>query len=565
MTDTTSSVTTTTSTLTNGTTSYTWTSGVSDIDWDTLIEAEVAERTARADTIDVEISDNEVLIESYSDMQALLATLSDAAYLLSAPSGTTNSDYDVFASRAAYTTSDGSTDADSAVYITVEDGTDVGSFDLTVSQLATAHKVASDAVSADDEELGYAGVFSVQLGDGDTIEIDVDETMTLDEIAEAINAEGDESAVQASVVKVSDDSYQLVIYGTETGEDLTLSAVSGDDVLTGLGILDSEGAFDHELQAAQNAIFTYDGIEISRSTNDIDDLIDGVTINLYETTGDDTITVEISEDADEIKDAIIALAEAYNAYREWALTQQETSTSGEASDDAALFGDATLRSANSSVYSALSTIIDGDSMALLGLSYDESNYLVLDEDTLNDALLNSMDEVRSLLAFEMDSSDSDLTLLAHDNNGSLSFTLDITVDEDGAITSVSVDGDDSLFEVSGTRIKGAEGTDYEGLTFVFLGEASTSIDVTTSSGIAEALYSATSAVSDDTDGTLQTIIDNLEDVNDDLEERSDDIRTRAETYRDALTLRYANYQASIEETESTLDYLEALLQAMYSS
>ena len=563
MTDTTS-VTTTTSTLTNGTTSYTWTSGVSDIDWDTLIEAEVAERTARADSIDVDISENDVLIESYAQMQDLLATLADAAYLLSAPSGTTNTSYDAFASRAAYTTASGSVDADSAVYISVEDGTDVGSFDLTIEQLATSHKVAGDAVSSSDEALGYDGTFSLQLGDGEAVEITVDADMTLEEIAEAINTESGTSSVQASVVKVSDDSYQLVIYGTETGQDLTLASTSGDDVLTGLGVVDSEGAFGHELQAAQNAIITYDGITVTRSSNDIDDLIDGVTLNLYETTGDETISVEISEDADEIKDAILGLAEAYNAYREWALTQQETSTSGEASSDAALFGDATLRSTNSAVYSALSTVIDDDSMALLGLSYDESNYLVLDEDVLNDALLNSMDEVKALLSFQMTSSSSDLSLLAHDNNGNLSFTLDIAADENGSL-SVSVDGDDSLFVVSGTRIKGAEGTIYEGLTFVYLGDGNESIDVTTTSGIAEALYSTANAISDDVDGTLQTLIDDLEDENETLQTRSDDIRTRAETYRDALTLRYANYQASIEATESTLDYLEALLQAMYSS
>ncbi len=544
---------------------FTWSSGVSDIDWNMLVEAKVAERTARADSIDNRISGNEALIEAYSDMRSLLGTLSDAAFLLSAPSGTIDSGYDVFASRAAYTSSNGQANANSAVFISAENGTETGTFNLGVSQLATAQSVASNEVFIHDEELGYQGTFSVQLGDGDAVEIDVDVSMSLDEIAEAINDKAGKSNVQASVVKVSDDSYRLVVYGSETGQQMTFTAVSGDDFLTSIGILDSQGGPQNELQKAQDAIFTYNGIEVSRSTNAIDDLVDGVTINLYETTGGSTLTVEISENADKIKDAIVSLAEAYNAYREWALPQQETSAAGAASGDAVLFGDSTLRSANSAVYAAFSTVIDTDSMALLGLSYDKSNYLVLDEDDLNDALLNHMDDVKSLLAFNAETSSSDLAMLSHDNNGELSFTLDISVDENGALSGASVDGDDSLFVVSGTRISGAEGTPYEGLSFVYFGKEDSSIDVTTSSGIAEVLYSAANALSDETDGRLQSIIENLQDENKTLGESSSDIRSRAETYRNALRARYANLQSNINQTDSTINYLESLLQALYAS
>ncbi|PLX37732.1 MAG: flagellar hook protein [Hyphomicrobiales bacterium] len=548
-----------TSTTTTTATTFTWSSGVGDMDWDALVEVSVAAKNVRADTIETEISENEVKLAAYEEMQSLLTTLSDAAYALSAPSGTSNSSYDVFNSRAAYTSATGDTDADSAVFITVEDGTDTGSFDLTIEQLATAHKVASAEASDNTAALGYDGSFTVQLGDGDSAEISLDSDMTLDDIAEAINAQSYLTNVRASVVKVSDDSYQLVIYGTETGQDLTLTAASGDDVLTGIGVLDGSGGIADELQAAQNAIITYDGITVTRTSNEIDDLIDGVTLNLYEATGEDTITVEVSQNVDEIKDAIIALAEAYNAYREWALTQQETSSAGGASSGAALFGDSTLRSVNSQIASALGTFIDSESMALLGLSYDSSNMLVLDEDVLNEALLNDLDAVTSLLSFQMEASSADLSLLSHSNNGNLDFTLDITSDGEGNL-SVSVDGDSSLFTVSGTRIKGAEGSIYEGLTFVYLGDGDESIDVSVTSGIAEALYASADAAANTLDGNLQTIIDNLGDENSTLQTKADDIRSRSETYREFLTEKYAKYQAAIEEAETQLAYLEALLE-----
>ena len=143
--------------------------------------------------------------------------------------------------------------------------------------------------------------------------------MTLDEVAEAINAETDESGVKASVLKVSATSYMLILSSAETGETITASSVSGDDVLVGLGLLDDEGAFADELQAAQQAIFSIDGVEVTRSSNDVDDVLDGVTLHLYQETPDDTsITVEVGTDLSTVKEAISALVDAYNAYREFA-------------------------------------------------------------------------------------------------------------------------------------------------------------------------------------------------------------------------------------------------------
>ncbi len=233
--------------------------------------------------------------------------------------------------------SDGDTDASSAVAVSVDDGVELGSFSLQVSQLAKAHKVAGTATSSKTDELGLDGTFSIQLGSGDSVSLTVTEDMTLADIASAINDESDTTNIKATVIQVSDSSYQLVLYGAETGQTMTMTSDSGDDILTSLGILNDDGDFENELQAAQNAIFTYDGIEVTRSTNEIDDLVDGVVIDLYETTDSDTITVDIEQDADTIKTAITTLVDAFNAYRDWAITQQETSSSGTASSDAVLF------------------------------------------------------------------------------------------------------------------------------------------------------------------------------------------------------------------------------------
>lgn len=542
------------------------TSSSSDIDWNALIETAVQAKLARADTIDLKINSNQSKVAAYQNLQSLLTGITTAAQSLRAPSGVLASADDTFLNRAAYLTANGSVDASSSVSVSVKSGTDVGSYDLQVLQLAKAHKFSSAAVGSSTEDLGHDGVIALGVEGGDQVEIAISADMTLVEIAEAINNTTRTSGVQATVLKVSGSAYQLILTSAETGKTISASAVSGDDVLGGLGVLDDDGAPAHVLQEPQDAIIKLDGITITRDSNDIADLIEGMTFRLYQTTPADTsITVEVGADVSEVKSAVQALVDAYNAFREFAVSQQTLTSSGTASPDSVLFGDGTLRSATLAIYDALNRKIDEDAMALLGLTFDKNNYLVLDETALDDVLLSDLDAVQSFLSFQMESSSSDLMLLSRGTSTPSAFSLDVTTDASGALTSVSVNGDPSLFTVNGTRIIGSAGTIYEGYTLVYVGKSSGSIDVSFSTGIAELLYQTTHAVANNSTGTLQTLIDNLESTSDSLQTKSDSIRTSAETYRTNLTRRYAQYQAAIAAAESTQDYLTALLDQWNSS
>ncbi|QCK85580.1 flagellar hook protein [Phreatobacter aquaticus] len=550
----------TSSTTSSSTSSTSSSSSSSSIDWDSLIEEAVQAKLDKADTIDTKITANEAKISAYENLQSLLGDIQSAAQSLRAPSGTSNASDDAFLDRAAYLTAVGDVDTSSSVSVTVDSGSDIGTHDLQIVQLATTHKISGSAETSSTTDLGYSGVMSVGVVDGTAVDITIDSGMTLAEIAEAINNETDTTGVQATVLKVSSSSYKLVLSSSDTGKTIAASAVSGDDVLQSLGITDSSGDFANVLQASQSAIIKLDGIEITRESNDIDDVLDGATFHLYQTTPDDTsITVDIGVDVSAAKTAVQSLVDAYNAFRDYVVTQQTVTSSGTASSDAVLFGDGTLRTISSQVYDALNTTVNKESMALLGLTFDENNNLELDEDTLDNALLDDLDAVQQVLSFQMTSSSQDLLLLSRGTSSPADFTLDITTDSSGAITSASVDGNSSLFTVSGTRIIGAEGSAYEGFTFVYTGSASKSVDLSFSSGLAELLYNATTDAVDSSDGSLQTLIDNLESVDDTLQTKSDDIRSRAETYRTNLTNRYAKYQSAISQAESMQDYLTQLL------
>ncbi|WP_289034574.1 flagellar filament capping protein FliD [uncultured Roseibium sp.] len=561
VTDTTSTTVTTTETV------YTATANAnSDIDWDALIEAAVLEKELPADTIEIKMLENEAEIAAYEEMQSLLQDMEDA---LDTIRGTTNSlteSDDIFSVREAYLTGYGDVTAESAVVVTADDGVDVATYQLEILQLATSQKVAGDIYADSTEELGLSGSFTLELDgaeyeDGESAsEISITEDMSLDEIAEEINLLSDTTGVSASVIQVSDTEFQLVLSATETGQDIVLSSTSGDDIGQSLGVTDTSGAFTSELQSSQDAIISVDGIQVTRDSNVIDDVVDGLTFSIYqETSDDDYISVEVAQSLTTIQDAIYTLVDTYNAYREWALTQQEVSSSGGASDDAVLFGDSTMRLANSGIASSLATIIDNEGMSLIGLSYDSSNYLEVDDDTLSDALLTDLDAIEGLLLFNMETSSNDLALLARSDSMPDELSLDIEVDDEGSVTSVLVDGAEGLFEVSGTRIVGVEGSIYDGISFVFTGTESQTVDMTFTSGLAENLYNVVNQYADEDDGVLTEIITTLSDQNTDYEEEYDSIISDADDYRDYLTELYASYQAEIEAAQADIEYLEALL------
>ncbi len=545
----------------------------SKIDWQGLIEEAVAAKLTKADKIEVKISNNEARAAAYKKLQSLLGGIKDAADNLRAASGTTADN--AFKSRAAYLTANGSGSASSAMGATVEDGSDIGNYDITISQIALAHKVAGGMYDSSRNDLGYEGVFSLGTDAGTSAEITITKDMNLNEIAEAINATTGKSGVKATVLQVSDDEYRLILSAENTGETMTASYVSGDDVLTGIGITDSQdGSFSKTLQNAQNAIFTLDGIEVTRASNTVSDLIDGVTLLLYqETTGDSSITLEINTDLSSVKTAISTLVDAYNAYRDYYIDQTayvSSDDSKDTSDDTkistgTLFADGTTRNINTGLMSALTAMIGKESMALLGLSFDKTNHLVLNENTLDDALIDDPKGVESLLTFSMTSSSAKVLLLSRGTTVPEDFTLDITVNGDGKLASASVNGDSSLFKVDGTRIIGAKDTIYEGYTFVFVGSSNVSANLSFSTGLAELLYNTTEKASNDTDGTLKTLMDGIDGDNDDLKAKVTDITARAETYRSNLTTRYAEYQAAIATAESLLGYLTTLIDTWNSS
>ena len=562
-------MTTTSSVSTSGSTSYV-TGTVSGLDTDALVEAAVTQKTARADTIDAKVTANKTRITAYLTLQTLLQAVSSsmsdlASSTYSSISTTTNA----FDEKQAYLTASDGVDATDILAVSADSDATAASYEITVTQRAKAQKVASASHTSATTALGLDGVMSLAAANGAAVDITVTATMTLNDLSTAINAKTATSGVTATVISTGTGA-RLVLSTSDTNQAISVSTTSGSDVAFGLGLTDATGAFASQLQAAQPSIVTIDQQTITSDSNELTDVVPGLSISLLQgTTSGQTITLDVEANYDDIKTAITGFITAYNALRAFVVTNQTVGSDGTVADDAVLFADSILRDAGRQLSALLSgspASADADvaDLADLGVTFNASNQLELSsETTLDDLLLTNLSSVASFFETRFASDNAGLKLMKNATTQSFDFSLDVTA-TDGAITGVSVGGKSGLFTVSGSLISGAKGTIYEGLSFALSPATTGSIAVKVEQGFANKITSLLNGFANATSGTIATQIASLEALDTTLTAKSDDIRADAEDYRARLVAKYAAMETELSAAEILQQQIKAILGASSS-
>ena len=543
---------------TTSTTTTSASTNPSGVDWNALIQAQVSAKLAAATSVETKITNNEAKVSAYKNLQTLLSTLATGSDpLASVDSGLFSSS--IFSARTANVTPNGNISVNS-VSMTLNNGAPIGNYTLQVNQLAQAQKIAGASVASETDALGFAGTFSVGLAGGTSANITVNAGMSLQDVVANINAQTSTTNVQASIVQVSSSQYELVMTGTQDGSNIVTSSVSGDDVMNKLGVTDGSGNFTDQIQKAQPAIITLDGISITRNSNDIGDVLDGVTVHLIQASPADTsLNIDVETDTSQVETALQTFVTDYNAVRDFVTSQQATASDGTASSDTVLFGDVTMNDVMTQLQSAINTTVNGMSLNDLGLSFSSTNDLQLNTSTLEAAMTSNLQGVESLLASQATTSSGELTSIATAPLAPASFALDIQVDGSGNLMSASVGGDSSMFTISGDTILGNTGTPYAGLALAYSGTTSQAIQVNTTQGIASLISSIASTNSDPVNGSLQSLVTNLQSQDTTMQQQVTDIQSNASAYQTQLQNQYAQYQAAIAQATTTLNYLQALL------
>ena len=356
----------------------------SGVDVKALAESLVeAERAPRKEIIDTKIKQTEAKISGYSALKFSLSELQTAFKKLN--------DTSDFNSVTAVSSQP------SAVGITTNSSATAGIYNVEVSQMALATRWATSSI-ATGTTFNSGSSFDLTLTVGGTATAISVTTPTPAGIVSAVNAQTADTGVSAQLINTG-SAYKLVFTGQEGADnDFTVSSTASD--LT----FDSTA-----LQTAQDAALTVNDIAITSSSNTISDALDGITLNLYTVTSS-AARISLTQDTTAIKSNIKDLVTAYNSFADSVKILGDRASEVE-EFGGALAGESLLQNIKSQVRSMItgdftlytdSTNLTGavntnvNAAWQVGLSFDRSGQLTLDETELDTALADYPDEVITL-------------------------------------------------------------------------------------------------------------------------------------------------------------------------
>ena len=396
------------------------------------------ERAPRQEAIDTKRDKIDTQISDYGVMRNLLSTLQDSLDLISNP--------DTFSARGvAFPTTD--------VIVPTEllPGAASGSYEVTVQALAAAQSLVSGVYTEKTDPVG-TGQMTISFGDWDdvvppatpslftpnanrdpiTINI-TDQNNTLEGLRDAINAE--DAGVQANIINTG-SGYQLVISAPSGEQNQLQISVDDDDTVDNDGNGLSAFAFEtgnfqiEQKQVGQDAELTVNGLPISRASNNIDDVIDGLTFSLSKTTGlNEKVSFTITDDSGTAEQSIRDFVSTFNEFFE--AVQPLTGLNEETQEFGGLYRDATAKSLMQQIRSAVGDQLAGinggfDSLAAIGIRTQLDGSLQIDETTFRKAIDDNFDFVKDLFTPQV-SSDSALIAVSGFNSSTVSGTYDVNI------------------------------------------------------------------------------------------------------------------------------------------
>jgi flagellar hook-associated protein 2 len=258
---------------------------------------------------------------------------------------------------------------------------EVGSYEMEVSSLARSDKQL--AVGFPDKDKTEVGFGFMRVGvKGSLHEVVIEPGSTLKDVAAKINDSG--QGVRASIVNTGakQDPYRLLVSSLEAGED---AIVDMDPDTT-------FAEFKNQVKGIDLAV-NFEGVDVKRKSNALDDLIDGVNLKIAKAEPGINVTVNVRHDIDRTSEGVKDFVKQYNEVNSFSRKQgQKDATTGQTGQ---LSGDGALRRVSGSLQAAVSSV----SLAAAGITTNPKNgELQIDEAKLKDALTTNYVGVANLFA-----------------------------------------------------------------------------------------------------------------------------------------------------------------------
>ncbi len=294
-----------------------------------------------------------------------------------------------------------------------------GTYSIDVTSLASAQALASRDVFADRDKTSVGqGTMTLSVGDKIT-NITIDSSNdTLQGLANAIN--DSDAGVSAGVIDTG-SGFQLVLSADETGTANSVSiSVTGDSAGTdtddqGLSRFAFNASMDagaglQETIAASDAVMSINGVQVTRSTNTFENVIDGLTFDISAT---GTSTVKVEQDLGAVADRVKGFVEKFNSLQ--STIDSLAGFNAESGSGSLLTGDRVIRGIQNQLRQVLTRVVPGlenasvRSLADVGITTNfETGELDFDRAKFMDQLKANPDDVTALFAEQGRATDSQI-------------------------------------------------------------------------------------------------------------------------------------------------------------
>lgn len=554
----------------------------SGIDWNSLISAILQQEGQPVQRLQDQQAANNNRIQALQAMQSSMTALSSSLATLGGTS------FDARTVTSSDTTN---------TYVTATaSGAAVGSYDLQVSQVATKGRISPTLSGGAPTNLSVADPLATPIFSGSSASFAIQgtdgviRTLTLSGsnnnlygLRDAINAlatpdpnvPGSKGlGVSATVVNTGSGAnpYELVLTANASGTGTTGGVVTLADVTSGgpvnslgiaAGTVDSMtapttltgGLTSSGSDVAKNAVFTVNGIQLTRQSNTVTDAVNGVTFNLKQGGQTGTTTLTVGIDKSTITSAMQDVISKFNAL---VTSYRSASAAGGAlaNDTSARSFISQVRAALSGAPAGLSSTATFTSAATLGVATNQDGTLSLDTTAFQAALDKDPTAAKNVFANSGVSSSAAVSFYALGSKtvtGSVAFNI-TSYTSGGAVSGdFTVGGTTYTLSGSNGSLLGTVGTPLEGLILNVSGLGSGTL--TLSRGVGQAAQDTISNITDYGTGMLPTIINSINDQNFTLSNQIATGQARLDRRRTVLEAQFA-------QIESTLGQLQAMGQSL---
>ncbi len=281
---------------------------------------------------------------------------------------------------------------ESFISVSASEAALLGSYDLRVDRLANAQATASQTYATNTSGIVGTGSIGITVGTDTQVDIVLTGSEDLDGVAALIN---DSTARVSASVIFDGSSYRLLIQGDDVGANNAIT-FQENSITMGLNLPGST------ITAAQDSQMQLNGITVTRSSNTISDLLQGVTLTLNRemAVADGDVKMRVDNDTDALRTKIEGMTGAINNVL--GFLNLELSSGAEEGAATSLAGDTTLQGLQRRMMSMLSQGYTHNgsliSMGSVGIVLGDDGGLSVDADRFNTALQADPDALQSLFA-----------------------------------------------------------------------------------------------------------------------------------------------------------------------